>query len=119
MFNGEIYNYLELRDELAREHGATFATEGDTEAIVAAYHHWGPAAVARLRGMFAFLDLGRPGAGAVRRARPVRHQAAVRRRRPGGVAFASEKKSLLELTGALGLPEGTAAAWTSRRCSTT
>ena len=42
VFNGEIYNYLELRDELAREHGATFATEGDTEAIVAAYHHWGP-----------------------------------------------------------------------------
>ena len=55
VFNGEIYNYLELREELAREHGATFATEGDTEAIVAAYHHWGPAAVGRLRGMFAFL----------------------------------------------------------------
>ena len=45
VFNGEIYNYLELRAELAGEHGATFATEGDTEAIVAAYHHWGPAAV--------------------------------------------------------------------------
>jgi asparagine synthase (glutamine-hydrolysing) len=36
VFNGEIYNYLELREELACEHGATFATEGDTEAIVAA-----------------------------------------------------------------------------------
>src|SRR6185437_5223935 len=55
VFNGEIYNYLELREELSREHGATFATEGDTEAIVAAYHHWGAAAVARLRGMFSFL----------------------------------------------------------------
>src|SRR3954469_20777627 len=50
VFNGEIYNYLELREELACEHGATFGTEGDTEAIVAAYHHWGPASVARLRG---------------------------------------------------------------------
>ena len=55
MFNGEIYNYLELRAELAAEHGAQFATEGDGEAIVAAYHYWGPDAVARLRGMFAFL----------------------------------------------------------------
>ena len=53
VFNGEVYNYLELRAELA-ELGATFATEGDTEAVVAAYHHWGPAAVSRLRGMFAF-----------------------------------------------------------------
>ena len=54
VFNGEIYNYLELREELSREHGATFATEGDGEPIVAAFHHWGPAAVSRLRGMFAF-----------------------------------------------------------------
>ena len=80
VFNGEIYNYLELRAELAAEHGATFATEGDGEAIVAAYHHWGQEAVARLRGMFAFLIWDTAGAGAVRRARPVRHQAAVRRR---------------------------------------
>ncbi len=54
VFNGEIYNYLELRDELAREHGAVFATDGDGEAIVAAYHHWGTDALTRLRGMFAF-----------------------------------------------------------------
>src|ERR1700759_447589 len=30
VFNGEVYNYLELREELARDHGVTFATEGDT-----------------------------------------------------------------------------------------
>src|SRR4051794_8473715 len=41
LFNGEIYNYLELREEL-RALGAEFATEGDTEAIVAGFHHWGP-----------------------------------------------------------------------------
>ncbi|WP_018350674.1 asparagine synthase (glutamine-hydrolyzing) [Longispora albida] len=54
-FNGEIYNYIELREELARQFGAEFATEGDAEAIVAAYHYWGPQAVKKLRGMFAFL----------------------------------------------------------------
>ncbi|MDC6700672.1 hypothetical protein OEZ73_26675, partial [Leclercia adecarboxylata] len=54
VFNGEIYNYLELREELRTEFGAEFATEGDSEAIVAAYHYWGTAALGRLRGMFAF-----------------------------------------------------------------
>jgi asparagine synthase (glutamine-hydrolysing) len=54
-FNGEIYNYKELREELAREFGAEFATEGDGEAIVAGYHHWGEAVLDRLRGMFAFV----------------------------------------------------------------
>ena len=52
-FNGAIYNYRELRDELEARHGATFATDGDTEVVVAAYHHWGEQAVTRLRGMFA------------------------------------------------------------------
>ncbi|MGH3969079.1 MAG: asparagine synthetase B family protein, partial [Mycobacterium sp.] len=54
VFNGEIYNYLELRTELAERHGAVFATDGDGEAIVAAYHYWGADALPRLRGMFAF-----------------------------------------------------------------
>ena len=54
VFNGEIYNYLELREELAAKHGAVFATDGDGEAIIAAYHHWGTGALTRLRGMFAF-----------------------------------------------------------------
>ena len=55
VFNGEIYNYVELRDELIRDHGARFDTAGDTEVIAAAYHYWGEAALQRLRGMFAFL----------------------------------------------------------------
>src|SRR6202035_1592312 len=54
VFNGEIYNYLELRDELATAHGAVVATDGDGEAIVAGYHHWGTDVLNRLRGMFAF-----------------------------------------------------------------
>jgi len=55
LFNGEIYNYVELRAELTREFGATFATEGDTESILAAYHFLGEKCVDRLRGMFAFV----------------------------------------------------------------
>ncbi|MGI9126518.1 MAG: asparagine synthase (glutamine-hydrolyzing), partial [Mycobacterium sp.] len=54
VFNGEIYNYLELREQLREEFGTRFATEGDGEALVAAFHHWGTGALSRLRGMFAF-----------------------------------------------------------------
>jgi asparagine synthase (glutamine-hydrolysing) len=55
IFNGEIYNYVELRERLARDFGAQFETEGDSEAIVAGYHHLGVDVVRELRGMFAFL----------------------------------------------------------------
>ncbi|MFL6127423.1 asparagine synthetase B family protein, partial [Actinophytocola sp.] len=54
-FNGEIYNYRELRKELADRFGVRYRTKGDGEAIVAAYHHLGPNSVRKLRGMFAFL----------------------------------------------------------------
>jgi asparagine synthase (glutamine-hydrolysing) len=55
IFNGEIYNYLELRERLREEFGATFATGGDGEAIVAGYHYLGEQIVRELRGMFSFL----------------------------------------------------------------
>jgi asparagine synthase (glutamine-hydrolysing) len=55
IFNGEIYNYLELRERLTRDFGAIFATDGDSEAIVAGYHYLGEKVVRELRGMFAFL----------------------------------------------------------------
>ena len=51
VFNGEIYNFRELRGQLERA-GHRFRTSTDTEAIVHAYEEWGPAALARLRGMF-------------------------------------------------------------------
>jgi len=50
-FNGEIYNFLELRSELGKE---KFATTSDTEVILQAYRKWGPDCVHHLRGMFAF-----------------------------------------------------------------
>jgi asparagine synthase (glutamine-hydrolysing) len=52
-FNGEIYNFLELRREL-ESLGYRFRTRTDTEAIIFAYEQWGTECVKRLRGMFAF-----------------------------------------------------------------
>jgi len=52
VFNGEIYNYRDLRPELERA-GHRFYTATDTETIVHAYEEWGAAAIGRLRGMFA------------------------------------------------------------------
>jgi len=52
VFNGEIYNYLELRSELERER--PFRSHSDTEVILAAYEQWGVRCLSRLRGMFAF-----------------------------------------------------------------
>lgn len=53
VYNGEIYNFRELRNEL-RALGHRFATNGDTEILVQAYAAWGTGMLARLRGMFAF-----------------------------------------------------------------
>jgi asparagine synthase (glutamine-hydrolysing) len=52
-FNGEIYNYLELKDELLKT-GFKFYSGTDTEVILAAYLYWGISAFSKLRGMFAF-----------------------------------------------------------------
>jgi asparagine synthase (glutamine-hydrolysing) len=95
-FNGEIYNYLELRAELIQQ-GAQFATHGDTEVIVAGYHYWGEAVVKRLRGMFAFVIWDRRervafGARDPFGIKPMFHLVA-----DHGVYFASEKKALLPL----------------------
>src|SRR6266704_4509573 len=93
VFNGEIYNYAELRRGLvARAH--TFATHGDTETILHLYEEEGPGCVARLRGMFAFA-IWDAKAGTLLLARdrfgikPLYIATA-----PWGIAFASELKAL-------------------------
>ena len=102
VFNGEIYNYLELRAELAERHGAVFATDGDGEAIVAAYHYWGADALTRLRGMFAFA-LWDTVTGELFCARdPFGIKPLFMATGTGGTAVASEKKCLLELADLVG-----------------
>lgn len=51
VYNGEIYNYLELKEELSNH---TFTTNSDTEVLIHAYEEWGKDFVKKLRGMFAF-----------------------------------------------------------------
>ena len=52
-FNGEIYNFREIRSQLEAE-GAHFLSHSDTEVILEAYRHWGTSCVDRFNGMFAF-----------------------------------------------------------------
>lgn len=58
VFNGEIYNYLELRAELENL-GVTFQTRSDTEVLLAAWMQWGRQVLPRLKGMFAFVVFDR------------------------------------------------------------
>ncbi len=95
-YNGEIYNFLELRSELAAR-GYRFATETDTEVILAAYHFWGKECLFKFNGMWAFaiwdpqkreLYLSRDRFGI----KPVYYA-----RTAGRFLFASELKSFLFL----------------------
>lgn len=98
VFNGEIYNYRELRAEL-RSAGQRFATDGDTEVILAAWRQWGEGLLTRLHGMFAFalwdhdartLLLARDHLGV----KPLHYRHDAR-----GLAFASELKALAHAPG--------------------
>jgi asparagine synthase (glutamine-hydrolysing) len=99
VFNGEIYNYRRLRLELIREHGATFATEGDSEVLAAAFHYWGAAALPRLRGMFAFVAYD-TWTGAVHAARdPFGVKPLYLLETVDGLFLASERKALAPFSG--------------------
>lgn len=98
VFNGEVYNYVELRCELEKE-GLHFRSSTDTEVILAAYQQWGKSALKRFVGMFAFVIYD------------VRRQEIFMARDPFGIkplyytyfdgqfAFASEIKALIDLPG--------------------
>ncbi len=94
-YNGEIYNFAELRAELIAR-GAVFRTQGDTEVLLHAWAAWGPDMLSRLNGMFAFaiydadcqsLFLARDRMGV----KPLHYVELA----DGAVAFASELKGLL------------------------
>lgn len=99
VFNGEVYNYRELKPEL-EQRGHQFRTASDTECIVHAYEEWGNDCVNHLRGMFAFaiwndrrrtLFLARDRMG---------QKPLIYRLHQGQLTFASEIKSLLQVPGA-------------------
>lgn len=93
IFNGEIYNHLELRADLALA-GVRFATRSDTETILAAWRHWGDGTWARLEGMFAVAIWDRR----TRRLTLARDHLGIKplyiTEQLGGLAFASELKAL-------------------------
>jgi asparagine synthase (glutamine-hydrolysing) len=100
-FNGEIYNYRELRAELIAK-GHTFRTQTDIEVLLTAWQEWGEASLRRLNGMFAFalwderaraLFLVRDHVGI----KPLYYTECQKPDREGGLslAFASEVKSIL------------------------
>jgi len=95
VFNGEIYNFAELRRELESQ-GVRFRTShSDTEVLLMAYWRWGEGCLARLRGMFAFavLDLRQKQLFLARDRlgkKPLYYRVA-----PDGLVFASELKALL------------------------
>jgi asparagine synthase (glutamine-hydrolysing) len=106
VFNGEIYNYLELRETLRSEFGAVFHTDGDGEAIIAAYHYWGTDALTRLRGMFAFALWDTVEQELLCARDPFGIKPLFMATGSGGTAVGSEKKCLLDLASQLGIDTG-------------
>jgi asparagine synthase (glutamine-hydrolysing) len=98
VYNGELYNYKELRAELAGR-GVRFATKSDTEVVLEAWRTWGQEALRRFRGMFAFA-LADTATGELVLARdPLGIKPLYYLPRGDGVLFASELKALLAAVG--------------------
>ena len=98
IYNGELYNYRALRTELTAT-GVRFATNSDTEVVLEAWRRWGPAALHRFRGMFAFALLDTETGDLVLARDPLGIKPLYYLPRAGGVVFASELKALVAATG--------------------
>jgi asparagine synthase (glutamine-hydrolysing) len=96
VFNGEIYNFVELRESLRRE-GHDFRTTSDTEVLIAAYAAWGEAALARFTGMYAFVLLDRQRRELFVARDPFGIKPLFFARGSGHLAFASEIGPLLDV----------------------
>lgn len=95
IFNGEIYNHLEVRVELERE-GHSFRTQSDTEVLVEGWRQWGPSLVDRLEGQFAFAIWDAPARELwIFRDRMGQKPLFYARLPDGTLAFASEAKALV------------------------
>jgi asparagine synthase (glutamine-hydrolysing) len=96
-YNGELYNYLELKEEL-KSQGYEFSTTSDTEVLLAAFCQWGLKSLLRFNGMYAFAIWHQP----TRTLTLVRDRLGIKplyySLTEQGIAFASEIKSLLKLT---------------------
>ncbi|OAN55066.1 asparagine synthase (glutamine-hydrolyzing) [Magnetospirillum moscoviense] len=93
VFNGEIYNFPDLRRELEGE-GARFSTHGDTEVLLHAYARWGTDCFRRLNGMFALAIWDQTQRRLVLARDRLGKKPLFLKRLPGGIAFASELKAL-------------------------
>lgn len=97
VFNGEIYNYRDLRRDLQAE-GVTFATNGDTEVLLQGFIAWGERIFERLEGMFATVIVDRQARRAVVARDPFGIKPLYRLTQGSLTALASEMRPLLRLT---------------------
>lgn len=99
VYNGELYNFRALRAELASR-GARFATSSDTEVVLEAWRAWGPDALPRFRGMFAFAIFDERSGELFLARDPLGIKPLYFLPRHEGVVFASELKALVAAMGA-------------------
>ena len=101
VFNGEIYNYRELRSELQAS-GHAFVTEGDGEVLIHAWREWGQAALARVNGMFAMAVWNEHDGSLTLVSDPFGEKPLYYCDRPGRLAFGSDIRALIEAVDGLG-----------------
>ena len=98
IYNGELYNYKDLRTELAAG-GVRFSTSSDTEVVLEAWRRWGPDALQRFRGMFAFALFDEATGELILARDPLGIKPLYYLPRGSGVVFASELKALVSAVG--------------------
>jgi asparagine synthase (glutamine-hydrolysing) len=98
VYNGELYNYKELKAELASR-GVSFVTASDMEVVLEAWRYWGPGALPRFRGMFAFALADEVTGDLVLARDPLGIKPLYYLPRGEGVLFASELKALVAAVG--------------------